>query len=70
MAFTQTQLDQLETAIAQGALTVKYSDRLVTYHTPDEMLRLRNQIRSELGISQSAPTNRGGRLTFITGKGL
>jgi hypothetical protein len=70
MAFTQTQLDQLETAIAQGALSVRYADRWVTYHTPDEMLRLRNQIRAELCISKTAPANRGGRLTFITGKGL
>jgi len=70
MAFTSDQLTALETAIAQGALSVQYNDRRVTYHSLDEMLRLRNQMRSELGLNVSAPTNRGGKITFVTSKGL
>ena len=69
MAFSQTQLDSLETAIAKGVLTVRLNGRLVTYHSLDEMIRLRNAIRSELGISSPA-FSRGRILTLATGKGL
>jgi hypothetical protein len=70
MAFTNDQLSALETAIAQGALSVQYADRRVTYHTMDEMLRLRNQMRSELGLNTSSSANRGGKILFVTSKGL
>lgn len=41
MAFTQTQLDQLDSAIAQGVLTVEYSDKKVTYRSFNEMMKTR-----------------------------
>ena len=49
MAFTQTQLDTLEAAIATGARTVAYADRTVTYNSLAEMLALRAQMIAELG---------------------
>jgi hypothetical protein len=70
MAFTPDQLTALESAIGMGALRVRYADRDVTYHSLDQMLQLRNQIRAELGLSQSNPTNKGGKMAFVTGKGL
>lgn len=51
MAFTQAQLDALEEAISQGVLVVKYKDREVRYRSLDEMQRLRETIRRELGLS-------------------
>lgn len=50
MAWTQTQLDALETAIAEGVLTVRYQDKQVTYRSLDEMIRVRNLMRESLGI--------------------
>ncbi len=50
MAFTQAQLDALESAIAQGALEVQYSDKRVRYRSLDEMLRLRDAMRRDLGL--------------------
>ena len=58
MAFTQTQLDTLEAAIASGATKVKYSDKEVTYGSLSDMLKLRNIMRAELGLDNSA----GGRV--------
>jgi hypothetical protein len=69
MAFTNDQLSKIESAIAQGALTVKYADRLVTYHSVNEMMRLRDTMRAELGVSVAAGA-RMRRISLATGKGL
>jgi hypothetical protein len=46
MAWTQTDIDALETAIKAGVRTVSYSDgRSVTYYSLDEMLRLRDAMK-------------------------
>lgn len=58
MAFTQDQLDALEKAIAEGTLTVKYRDRLVTYRTLDEMLKIRDLMKSELAPNSKPKTVR------------
>lgn len=49
MAYTQPQLDALETAIAEGALKVEYGDKKVEYRSLNEMIRIRDIMRSELG---------------------
>lgn len=46
-SYTQEQIDSLQSAIAQGVLTVEYGDKKVTYRSLDEMLQL-------LGIMQGA----------------
>ena len=69
MAFTSDQLDALETAIAQGALSVRFSDRSITYHSYAEMIRLRDSMRSELGVATPA-TNKNRFIVLPTGKGL
>jgi len=58
MAFTLDQLTALDAAIAQGALTVKYADKEVTYRSLDEMLRLRNVIAAEVAPGTSATSAR------------
>lgn len=47
--FTQAQLDALEEAIAEGALSVRYRDRTIEYRSLEEMLRIRDKIKKELG---------------------
>lgn len=69
MAFTTDQLTNLETAIAQGALSVRYGDRSITYNSYAEMIRLRDSMRSELGVSTPA-SNKNRFITLPTGKGL
>lgn len=57
MAFTQTQLDALETALALGALEVEYDDpggrKRVRYRTLDQMRSLRREMRRELGLDDT-----------------
>lgn len=53
MAFTQEQLDALETAIATGTTSVKYEDKVVTYRSLTEMLQLRDLIRRKLNSTNT-----------------
>ena len=48
MAFTQAQLDELDTALASGELTVKIGEKLVTYRTVDELMRARSFIAQQI----------------------
>lgn len=58
MAFTSDDLDAIETAIKSGQLSVAYRDRNVTYRSLDEMLKIRDMIRDEVG-SRSSFESRG-----------
>jgi hypothetical protein len=42
MAFTQAQLDALETAIASGTLEVRYGDKTVRYQSTSDMIKARD----------------------------
>lgn len=63
MAWTQTDLDKIESAIKEGALKVKYADREVTYRSMAELERARDLIRAELGIRTSQPAARRAKFT-------
>lgn len=58
MAWAQNDLTVLESAIAQGALTVKYADKEVTYRSLDDMLKLRELMKSEINGSGSIESSR------------
>ena len=60
MAYTQTQLDALEAAIAQGVLEVEHNGRRVRYRSAEEMQNLRRQMRAELGLTDQRSTRRFG----------
>lgn len=53
MAWTQAELDSLESALAQGARVVKYEDREVTYRNLEDMRSLRREMARELGLDQT-----------------
>lgn len=65
MAFTQTQLDAIEAALAQGTTRVKYENKEVEYRSLEELMKLRDLIRSELGLIK-----KGQRLYASHDKGL
>lgn len=48
MAFTQTDLDAIDRAIASGELTVRLGDRWVTYQSFDDLAKRRDFIASAL----------------------
>lgn len=53
MAWTLDQYNALNDAIAQGVNQVMYGNKLVIYRSLDEMLKLRNTMREELGLNRS-----------------
>lgn len=64
--FTQSQLDALNKAIAQGVYKVEYEDEAVTYRSLGDMIRLRDLMRRDLGKSSA-----GDRVTIAKfSKGL
>jgi hypothetical protein len=48
MAFTQTDLDAIERALASGELTIRTADRQVTYRTTDELIKARDTVAAAL----------------------
>lgn len=48
MAFTQSQLDALDAAIATGALEVRFADRSVRYNSIADMMKARTFVALEL----------------------
>ena len=48
MAFTQSDLDAIESAIASGATSVQFSDRLVVYRGVSDLLKARATVIAEL----------------------
>ncbi|MFP3432103.1 hypothetical protein SB781_20295 [Paraburkholderia sp. SIMBA_061] len=49
MAFTQQNLDAIESAIASGTLTVEYNGKRITYQSTADLIRVRNMIKADLG---------------------
>ena len=65
MAFTQSQLDALEAAIASGSVEVRTGDKSVRYHSLDEMIKLRDVIRNQLNADAQTPTSRASFASFV-----
>jgi len=55
-AWTTDDLAKLESAFAQGTLRVQYADKLIEYRSLNDMMRLLDIIRKELGV---VPKNAG-----------
>jgi len=53
MAFTETQLDALDSAIAAGVTEYRIGDKTVKYSSVTEMLKVREIMRAELGLTET-----------------
>jgi roadblock/LC7 domain-containing protein len=72
MAFTQTDLDNINTAIATGELAVEVNGRKVVYRSMDDLLKARALIATDLVAAAPAvgSVRRGSfRVTFATHRG-
>ena len=54
MAYTLPQLETIESAIASGTLRVEIDGRVVVYQSLDALIKLRDQIKAELGVATPA----------------
>ena len=64
MAFTQAQVDAIDSAIAQGVRSVTYDGKTVTYNTVDDMLKARNMMRDAIAKAAGTATARGSFAQF------
>ncbi|MEW8253754.1 MAG: hypothetical protein AB2747_05330 [Candidatus Thiodiazotropha taylori] len=56
MAYTQTDLDRIEAAIATGQLSVSFRDKTVTYRSIDDLIKVKREIKASLaGASSTTP---------------
>lgn len=70
MAFTSSDLDAINAAIASGELTVKAAGREVTYRSMEDLRRAKQMIEADLASQQSGARAGGSyRFTFQTGRG-
>lgn len=72
MALSQTDLDALDAAIAQGELRVEMSGRSVTYRSVGELIAARNHVASVLSAAGATGGRRAVgayRVTFSTARG-
>jgi hypothetical protein len=61
VAFTSTDLDAINAAIASGELRVQFKDRSVEYRSVPELLKARAAIQKELATTGSVPVLPSGR---------
>lgn len=59
-AYTIEQLRDLESAIAEGARRVKYTDKEIEYRSLTEMKQIARDIRAALGLNANTKKNRNG----------
>lgn len=58
MAWTTTDLAAIEKAIVNGTTTVRYDTKSVTYRSIDELIRIRDLIKKELGQTEGGSSTR------------
>lgn len=69
MAFTQTDLDAVNAAIASGELSVEVSGRRVTYRSMADLLQARSLIAGEVATAATGTSRAAYRYTFATQRG-
>lgn len=72
MAFTQTDLDAVNAAVASGELKIEVAGRMVMYRSIDELIKARDIISAELAATASTSSVRRGSYTvrFSTARGF
>lgn len=69
MALSSTDLDKLDAAIAQGALTVEFNGRRMTYRSVDELLAARAHVAAQIAAAAATRNGATKRYTFSTFRG-
>lgn len=70
MAFTQTDLDNINAAIATGEMTVEVNGRRVTYRSMADLERARGIIQSDLSAASAGSKPRSSyHFNFTTARG-
>ncbi|SEF44185.1 hypothetical protein SAMN04515663_101383 [Alcanivorax sp. DSM 26293] len=55
MAYTQSDLDRIEAAIATGTLRITHNGKTTEFRSLNEMIRVRDLIKGELATGSTTP---------------
>lgn len=69
MAFTTADIEKLERAIATGTLSVRYTDRTVTYQSTKDMIAALKLMRGEVDAAAGTTPRRRTFRAFQAGRG-
>ncbi len=69
MAFVQSDLDRLDAAYATGVRSITFSDRVFTFHSVDDYLKLRREMIADITSATGTPSTRYGATSKGTGRG-
>jgi hypothetical protein len=58
MPWNQQDLDRIERALASGALSVEFHDRVVRYRSVDELTKVRDMVKKRLDTGSTESKNR------------
>lgn len=64
MAWTQTQVDTLKSAIASGTRTVAYGDKTITYQNTESMIAALAAMEAEVGAAAGTSNGRSTLASF------
>lgn len=69
MALTQTDLDNIDTAIATGELEVEFDNRRVKYRSIAELMAARSHVASVINATTTSQRRSAYRFEFTTTRG-
>jgi hypothetical protein len=66
MAVTQTDIDNLNAALASGEKIVRIGDKYIEYRSPEAIIAARNDLQKQLNAQRSSPR---GKIFYVTQTG-
>ena len=69
MAVTQTDVDNLNAAIAAGARSVTLRGKTVIYNTTDSLIKARNDLQAQLSAQADTPKRSRRIQAYFAGRG-
>ena len=68
MAYTQTDLDNIDAAIASGELRVQVDGRDITYRSIDDLIKARGFAATQMTSASVSTSRRAYRFNFATSR--
>ena len=68
MAYTQTDLDNIDSAIASGELRVQVDGREIIYRSVDDLIKARRFAATQMTAASATPSRRAYRFNFATSR--
>lgn len=69
MAITQSDIDNLNAAIASGTRSVTIGGQTITYGTVDALIRARNDLQKQLAAAAGATARSRQTYAYLAGRG-